>query len=110
MKTPVNIHNIKTTTENSAYTNTDPFEDNVQKKINYYESDVLIIDLAEIVDTNPQNVNDRERLLVNTILEDLRIDIESKVLIEMTTTPVELGCLLLNVIRSIPKNNRDRFV
>lgn len=104
MGKPINIDRIKFNNEIPSTENTVPFEVEAPKKLNYYKSDVLLIDLAELVDMNPLSVNDNEKNLVKTILEDLSIDIESKVMIEIITSPIELGYLVLKIIRRIPSN------
>ena len=79
-----------------------PFEDYTAKKIFYQERDLLLYDLAQYIDMSSVGINENEKYLVTAILEDLCIDIESRIIIDITTTPIELGYLVLKIIRSVP--------
>lgn len=84
--------------------NTVPFEVEAPKKLNYYNSDVFMIDLSELVDTNPGEISDYEKQMTKVFLNTLLVDLDTKVIIDITTTPYELACLFLTVIRSMPLN------
>ena len=84
--------------------NTVPFEVEAPKKLNYYNSDVFMIDLSELVDTNPAKISDYEQQMTKVFLDTLLVDLDTKVIIDITTTPYELACFFLTVIRSMPLN------
>jgi hypothetical protein len=81
--------------------NTVPFEVEAPKKLNYYNSDVLMIDLSELVDTNPAKISDYEKQMTKVFLDTLLVELDTKVVIDITTTPYELACFFLSVIRSM---------
>ena len=103
----MNSDRIKFNDEISSARNTVPFNVDAPKNINYHESDVLLIDLAELVSMNPVNINDCEKQMTAIFLDKLLVDLESKVLIEITTTPHELACFFLMAIRSVPQQFRN---
>lgn len=100
----INIDRIKLNDEIPSTGNTVPFEVNALKNINYSNSDILIIELAELIDMNPVDISDCEKQMTTIFLDKLLVDLESKVLIEITTTPHELASFFLTVIRSIHSN------
>ena len=89
--------------------NTVPFEVEAPIKPNYYNSDVLMIDLSELVDTNPTKISDYEKQMTKVFLDTLLVDLDTKVIIDITTTPNELACFFLSVIRSMPQQFRNEF-
>lgn len=93
----------KTMVANLSTENIISFEVNELKNINFSNSDILMIDLAELVDMNPVNISECEKQMIAIFLDKLLVDLESKVVINITTTPHELACFFLTVIRSIPK-------
>lgn len=103
----INIDRIKFNDEIPSTENTVLFEVEAPKKLNYHESDILLIDLPELVDMNPVNISDCEKQMTAIFLDKLLVDLESKVLIEITTTPHELACFFLKVIRSMPQQLRN---
>jgi hypothetical protein len=76
---------------------------NASKKLNYHESDISLIDLAELVCLNPVDITECEKLLTKVFLDTLQVDLDSKAVIDITTTPHELACFFLTVIRSMPQ-------
>jgi hypothetical protein len=88
---------------NSGTENTVPFEIDALKKLNYYNSDVLLIDLAELIDMNPVNISDYEKQMTKVFLDTLLVDLDTKMIIDITTTPHELACFFLTAIRSMSK-------
>jgi hypothetical protein len=104
MGNPMNIEVIKSADILSDSKNTVPFEVEAPIKPNYYNSDVLMIDLSELVDTNPGEISDYEKQMTKVFLNTLLVDLDTKVIIDITTTPYELACLFLTVIRSMPLN------
>ena len=93
--------------ENLYTENTVPFEVDASKKLNYHESDVLLIDLAELVDMNPDNVSECEKQITEVFLETLLVSLDMKVVIDITTSPYQLACFFLTAIRSMPQQFRN---
>lgn len=89
--------------ENLSTENTVPFEVNEPKKFNYHESDVYLIDLAELIDMNPVNISDYEKQMTKVFLDTLLVDLDTKMIIDIKTTPHELACFFLTAIRSMSK-------
>lgn len=89
--------------ENLSTANTVPIEVDAPKKFNYHESDVLLIDLAELIDMNPVNISDYEKQMTKVFLDTLLVDLDTKMIIDITTTPHELACFFLTAIRSMSK-------
>lgn len=109
MGNPMNIEVIKSADILSDSKNTVPFEVEAPIKPNYYNSDVLMIDLSELVDTNPTKISDYEKQMTKVFLDTLLVDLDTKVIIDITTTPHELACFFLSVIRSMPQQFRNEF-
>jgi hypothetical protein len=86
---------------NSGTENTVPFEIDALKKPNYYNSDVLLLDLAELVDINPVDISESEKQMIKVFLDKLLVELDTKVVIDITTTPLELACFFLAAIRSM---------
>lgn len=86
---------------NSGTENTVPFEIDALKKPNYYNSDVLLVDLAELVDINPVDISESEKQMTKVFLDTLLVELDTKVVIDITTTPHELACFFLAAIRSM---------
>lgn len=97
----------KTIIKNMSPENTIPFEINALKNLNYSNSDVLVIDLAELTDLNPVNISNNEKKMTAIFLDKLQVDIDSKVIIEITTTPHELAYFFLMTLRNIIQINRN---
>jgi hypothetical protein len=104
MKEPMNTGVIKSMDKIPVTKNTVPFEAEAPKKLNYYNSDVMLVDLAELADMNPINISDNEKQMTAIFLDKLLVNFESKVVIDITTTPHELACFFLTAIRSISRN------
>lgn len=104
MKEPMNTDIIKSMDKIPVTENTVPFEVEAPKKLNYYKSDILLVDLAELVDINPVNITDNEKRMTKVFLDTLLVELDTKVVIDITTTPYELACFFLTAIRSIPRN------
>ena len=107
MKEPMNTDIIKSMDKIPVIKNTVPFEVEAPKKQNYNNSDVLLIDLAELIDMNPVNISDYEKQMTKVFLDTLLVDLDTKVLIDITTTPHELACFFLMVLRSMPQELRN---
>jgi hypothetical protein len=107
MVNPMNIEVIKSVDIISVTENTVPFEGEAPKKLNYYNSDVLLIDLAELVDMNPVEISEYEKFMTEVFLEKLCIDLDSNVIIDITTNPLELACFYLMTLRSITRKHRN---
>jgi DNA-binding transcriptional regulator WhiA len=103
MEKHTNIGINRNILENLSTENTVPFEVDAPKKFNYHESDVYLIDLAELCDMNPVNISDYEKQMTAIFLEKLLVDLDTKVIIDITTTPHELACFFLTAIRSMPQ-------
>ena len=106
MKEPMNTDIIKSLDKIPVTKNTVPFEVEAPKKLNYYNSDVFMIDLSELVDTNPAKISDYEQQMTKVFLDTLLVDLETKVIIDITTTPHELACFFLTAIRSMALNSK----
>ena len=102
----MNSDRIKFNDEIPSTENTVLFEVEAPKKLNYYNSDVLMIDLSELVDTNPAKISDYEQQMTKVFLDTLLVDLETKVIIDITTTPHELACFFLTAIRSMALNSK----
>ena len=63
-----------------------------------------MIDLSELVDTDPGEISDYEKQMTKVFLNTLLVDLDTKVIIDITTTLYELAGLFLTVIRSMPLN------
>jgi hypothetical protein len=108
MKEHMNTDIIKSMDKIPVAENTVPFEVDAPKKLNYHESDVLLIDLAELVDMNPVDMSESEKQMTKVFLDKLLVELDTKVVIDITTTPHELACFFLTAIRSMPqKFNRE---
>lgn len=103
----MNIDRIKFNDGIPSTGNTVPFDVDAPKKLNYSNSDILVIDLAELAVMDPVNISDCEKQMTAIFLDKLLVGLESKVLIEITTTPHELACFFLTVIRSMPQQLRN---
>lgn len=104
----MNIDKIKFTDEISSSIRTVPSDTNSPKKLNYHECDISLIDLAELVCLNPANITECEKLMTKVFLDTLHVDFDSKAIIDITTTPHELACFFLTVIRSMPQQFRNK--
>ena len=62
-----------------------------------------LIDLAELIDMNPVNISDYEKQMTKVFLDTLLVDLDTKMIIDITTTPHELACFFLTAIRSMSK-------
>lgn len=102
----MNTDIIKSLDKIQVTKNTVPFEVEAPKKLNYYNSDVFMIDLSELVDTNPAKISDYEQQMTKVFLDTLLVDLETKVIIDITTTPHELACFFLTAIRSMALNSK----
>jgi hypothetical protein len=102
MKEPMNTDIIKSMDKIPVTENTVPFEIDALKKPNYYNSDVLLVDLAELVDINPVDISESEKQMTKVFLDKLLVELDTKVVIDITTTPHELACFFLAVVRSMP--------
>ncbi len=103
MKKLINSDRIKFNDEILSAGNTVPFNVDAPKKINYHEGDVYLIDLAELIDMNPVNISDYEKQMTKVFLDTLLVELDTKVVIDITTTPYELACFFLTAIRSMSK-------
>ncbi len=103
MEKHMNIDKIKFTDEISSFIRTVHSDTNAPKKLNYHESDISLIDLAELVCLNPVHITECEKLITKVFLDTLQVDLDSKVVIDITTTPHELASFFLTVIRSMPQ-------
>lgn len=97
----INTDEEKSIDKISSIWNTIPFEIEAPKKINYDESDILMIDLADLVDLKPIEISEREKFMTEIFLEKLCIDLDSNITIDITTNPFELACFYLMILRSI---------
>jgi hypothetical protein len=102
MKEPMNTDIIKSMDKIPVTKNTVPFEAEALKKINFHESDVLLIDLSELVNMSPTDISNYEKLATDIFLEKLKVNIDSNVVVDITASPHELACLFLMTIRSMP--------
>lgn len=96
---PNNIDIEKYKIKNLDNKNTVPFEEDDLKKINHEDRDMIMLDLTQIVDLNPLHITDNEKLSINKIMDYMSLEIDSKVILEITTTPFELSCLFLKLLR-----------
>jgi hypothetical protein len=103
MKEPMNTDIIKSMDKIPVIKNTVPFEVEAPKKQNYNNSDVLLIDLAELVDMNPVDISESEKQMTKVFLDKLLVELDTNVVIDITTTPHELACFFLTAIRSMPQ-------
>lgn len=99
MRKPNNIDIEKYKVEIPVNKNTVPFEEDDLKKINHEDRDMIMLDLTQIVDLNPLHITDNEKLSINKIMDYMSLEIDSKVILEITTTPFELSCLFLKLLR-----------
>lgn len=107
MEKLMNIDKIKFNDEISSSIRTVPSDTNAPKKLNYHESDISLIDLAELVCLNPVDITECEKLITKVFLDTLKVDLDSKAVIDITTTPHELACFFLTVIRRMPQQFRN---
>lgn len=96
---PNNIDIEKYKIKNLDNKNTVPFEEDDLKKINHEDQDIIMLDLTGILDLNPLNITAHEKLSINNIMDYMSLEIDSKVILEITTTPFELSCLFLKFMR-----------
>jgi hypothetical protein len=52
---------------------------------------------------NPVDISESEKQLTKVFLDTLLVDLDTKVIIDITTTPHELACFFLTAIRSMPQ-------
>lgn len=96
---PNNIDIEKYKIKNLDNKNTVPCEEDDLKKINHEGQDLIMLDLTGILDLNPLNITAHEKLSINNIMDYMSLEIDSKVILEITTTPFELSCLFLKLLR-----------
>lgn len=99
MRKPNNIDIEKYKIEIQNNKNTVPCEEDDFKKINHEGQDIIMLDLTGILDLNPLNITAHEKLSINNIMDYMSLEIDSKVILEITTTPFELSCLFLKFMR-----------
>lgn len=99
MRKPSNIDVEKYKVEIPVKKNTVPIKEEDSKKINHASRDIIMLDLTEILDLNPLHTTAHEKLSINNIMDYMNLEIDSKVILEITTTPFELSCLFLKFMR-----------
>jgi hypothetical protein len=109
MKEPMNTDIIKSMDKIPVTKNTVSFEVDAPKKLNYHESDISLIDLADLVCLNPVDITECEKLITKVFLDTLHVDLYSKEVIDITTTPHELTCFFLTAIRRMPQQFINDF-
>ena len=107
MKKLMNTNIIKSMDKIPVTKNTVPFEVEAPKKLNYHESDVLLLDLADLVNLKPIEISENEKLMTEFFLQKIGVDIDSNVIVDITTNPFELACFYIMVLRSSNRLNRN---